>query len=135
MMLKQKTHVEISTEPLESAPVISVGEDNSVFSSLAASLSEIRKLNGVIGYILRNNTSAIIDLTEQEKITEWAILSSQISESSNEIANQFHLADIESLLVEGKYVKVLCMSLGDNKIGIFMEKTATHAWMIKRILL
>ena len=133
-MLKQKTHVEISTEPLESAPVISVGEDNSVFSSLAASLSEIRKLNGVIGYILRNNTSAIIDLTEQ-KITEWAILSSQISESSNEIANQFHLADIESLLVEGKYVKVLCMSLGDNKIGIFMEKTATHAWMIKRILL
>ena len=134
MMLKQKTHVEISTEPLESAPVISVGEDNSVFSSLAASLSEIRKLNGVIGYILRNNTSAIIDLTEQ-KITEWAILSSQISESSNEIANQFHLADIESLLVEGKYVKVLCMSLGDNKIGIFMEKTATHAWMIKRILL
>ena len=135
MMLKQKTHVEISTEPLESAPVISVGEDNSVFSSLAASLSEIRKLNGVIGYILRNNTSAIIDLTEQEKITEWAILSSQISESSNEIANQFHLADIESLLVEGKYVKVLCMSLGDNKIGIFMERTATHAWMIKRILL
>jgi len=135
MMLKQKTHVEISTEPLESAPVISVGEDNSVFSSLAASLSEIRKLNGVIGYILRNNTSAIIDLTEQEKITEWAILSSQIFESSNEIANQFHLADIESLLVEGKYVKVLCMSLGDNKIGIFMERTATHAWMIKRILL
>jgi predicted regulator of Ras-like GTPase activity (Roadblock/LC7/MglB family) len=135
MMMKQKTQVEISTEPLESAPVISVGEDNSVFSSLAASLAEIRKLKGVIGYILRSNTSAIIDLTEQEKIIEWAILSYQISESSNEIAKQFNLADIESVLVEGKCVKVLCMSLGDNKIGIFMEKTATHAWIIKRILL
>jgi predicted regulator of Ras-like GTPase activity (Roadblock/LC7/MglB family) len=135
MVLKQKTTVEISTEPPENAPVISVGEHNSVFSNLAASLAEIRKLKGVIGYILRSNTSAIIDLTEQEKIIEYAILSSQITESSNEIATQFNLADIESVLVEGKFVKVLCMSIGDNRIGIFMERTATHAWIIKRILL
>lgn len=133
--MKQKTNVEISTEPHEDAPVISVGEDNSVFSSLAASLAEIRKLKGVKGYILRSNTSAILDLTEQEKISEWAILSSQISESSNEIAKQFNLADIESVLVEGKCVKVLCMSIGDNRIGIFMERAATHAWIIKRILM
>ncbi len=119
----------------EGGPVISVGEDNSVFSSLAASLAEIRKLRGVMGYILRSNTSAIIDLTEQEKIIEYAILLSQISESSNEMAKQFKLADIESVLVEGKFVKVLCMSIGDNRIGIFMERTATHAWIIKRILL
>jgi len=133
--MKQKTQVEVSTEPLECAPVILAGEDNSVFSILASSLAEIRKLKGVIGYILRSNTSALIDLTEQEKIIEWAILSSQISESSNEIAKQFNLEEIESVLVEGKCVKVLCMSVGDNKIGIFMEKTATHAWIIKRILL
>ena len=135
MMLKQKTNVEISTETNDSAPVISVGDDNTVFENLAASLAEIRKLKGVTGYILRSNTSAIIDLTEQDKIIEYAILSSQISESSNEIAMQFNLADIESVLVEGKNVKVLCMSVGDNRIGIFMERTATHAWIIKRILL
>jgi predicted regulator of Ras-like GTPase activity (Roadblock/LC7/MglB family) len=134
-LLKQKTNVEISNEPPEDAPVISVGEDNSVFSSLAASLTEIRKLKGVMGYILRSNTSAIIDLTEQEKIIDYAILLSQITESSNEMAKQFNLADIESVLVEGKCVKVLCMSIGDNKIGVFMERTATHAWIIKRILL
>jgi predicted regulator of Ras-like GTPase activity (Roadblock/LC7/MglB family) len=134
-LLKQKTNVEISTEPPEGAPVISVGEDNSVFSSLAESLAEIRKLKGVMGYILRSNTSAIIDLTEQEKIIEYAILLSQITESSNEMAKQFNLADIESVLVEGKFIKVLCMSIGDNRIGIFMERTATHAWIIKRILL
>lgn len=135
MVLKQKTNVEISTETNDSAPVISVGDDNTVFENLAASLAEIRKLKGVTGYILRSNTSAIIDLTEQDKIIEYAILSSQISESSNEIAMQFNLADIESVLVEGKNVKVLCMSVGDNRIGIFMERTATHAWIIKRILL
>ena len=134
-MLKQKTNIEISTELPDGVAVISVGEDNSVFASLAASLAEIRKLKGVMGYILRSNTSAIIDLTEQEKIIEYAILSSQISESSSEMAKQFNLADIESVLVEGKSVKVLCMSIGENRIGIFMEKTATHAWIIKRILL
>jgi predicted regulator of Ras-like GTPase activity (Roadblock/LC7/MglB family) len=133
--LKQKTNVELSTEPPDGVAVISVREDSSVFSSLAASLAEIRKLKGVMGYILRSNTSAIIDLSEQEKIIEYAILSSQIFESSNEIAKQFNLADIESVLVEGKCVKVLCMSIGDNRIGIFMERTATHAWIIKRILL
>jgi len=134
-LLKQKTNVEILTEIPEGGPVISVGEDNSVFSSLASSLAEIRKLRGVMGYILRSNTSAIIDLTEQERIIEYAILLSQITESSNEMAKQFKLADIESVLVEGKFVKVLCMSIGDNRIGVFMERTATHAWIIKRILL
>ena len=135
MMLKQKTNVEILTEFPQGVPVISAGEDNSVFSSLAASLAEIRKLKGVMGYILRSNTSAIVDLTEQEKIIEYAILLSQITESTSEMAKQFNLTDIESVLVEGKCVKVLCMSIGDNKIGVFMERTATHAWIIKRILL
>jgi predicted regulator of Ras-like GTPase activity (Roadblock/LC7/MglB family) len=51
------------------------------------------------------------------------------------MANQFNMADIESVLVEGKNVKVLCMSLSENRISVFMEKTATHAGIIKRILL
>jgi predicted regulator of Ras-like GTPase activity (Roadblock/LC7/MglB family) len=133
--LTQKTTVEIATELPAEAAVISVGDDNSGFANLAASLAEIRKLKGVSGYILRSETSAIVDLTEQDKIIEYAILSSQISESSREIAKQFSMADIESVLVEGKNVKVLCMSVGENKISVFMEKTATHAWIIKRILL
>jgi hypothetical protein len=40
-----------------------------------------------MGYVLRSETSAIIDLTEQDKIIDYAILSSQISESSLEMAN------------------------------------------------
>lgn len=134
-MLKQKTSTELATELPDVAAVISVGDDNSVFTNLAASLAEIRKLKGVMGYILRSDTSAIIDLTEQEKIIEYAVLSSQISESSIEMAKQFNMADIESVLVEGKNVKVLCMSVSENRISVFMEKSATHAWIIKRILL
>ena len=135
MLSKQKTTAEAEVEVSENAPVISAGEENSGFANLAASLAEIRKLKGVCGYILRSDTSAIVDLSEQDKIIEYAILSSQIAESSREIAKQFNMADIESVLVEGKSVKVLCMSVGENKIGVFMDKTATHDWIIKRILL
>ncbi len=133
--MKQKTCTETSTEFTDSVAVISVGDDNALFANLSASLVEIRKLKGVMGYILRSETSAIIDLTEQDKIIDYAVLSSQISESSLEMAKQFNLSNIESVLVEGKSAKVLCMNVGENKIGIFMEKTATHAWIIKRILL
>ena len=136
--MKQKiTIATISESPenTEGAAVISIGDENSEFANLTAGLAEIRKLKGVLGYILRSNSSAIIDLNEQEKIIEYAILSTQISESSLEMAKQFNMADVESVLVEGKNVKVLCMTVRENRISIFMEKTATHAWIIKRILL
>ena len=135
-MLKPKTSTnEAETAIANEVAVISVDEENSGFASLSASLAEIRKLKGVIVYILRSNTSAIIDLNEQDKIIEYAVLSTQMHDSSQEIAKQFNLGETESILVEGKNVKVLCMSIGENKISVFMEKSATHAWIIKRILL
>ena len=132
-MLKQKTNDQSATELHDSTAVISVGDDSPMFVDLAASLLEIRKLNGIMGYILRNNTAAIIDLTEQDKIMEYAILSYQISESSSEISKQFNLTDIKSVLVEGKTVKVLCMNISGNQISVFMEKTANFDSLMKRI--
>ena len=132
-MLKQKINDQSATELHDGTAVISVGDDSPMFVDLAASLVEIRKLNGIMGYILRNNTAAIIDLTEQDKIMEYAILSYQIFESSSEISKQFNLTDIKSVLVEGKTVKVLCMNISGNQISVFMEKTATFDSLIKRI--
>jgi predicted regulator of Ras-like GTPase activity (Roadblock/LC7/MglB family) len=133
--MKQKKCTETSTELIDSAAVISVGDDKDVFADLSTILAEIRKLKGVIGYILRSESSAIVDVTEQDKIIDYALLSSQIYESSFEMTKQFNISNIESVLVEGKSVKVLCMSVGENKIGVFMEKTAAHAWITKRVLL
>ncbi len=67
------------------APVISVGGESSVFSDLAATLAEVRKLKGVIGYILRSNTAAVIDLVPKESVTDYALLSSQISTSGRSL--------------------------------------------------
>lgn len=135
-MLQQKTSANAAETTLTNEVVItSVDGENSAFASLSASLAEIRKLKGVIGYILRSNTSAILDLTEPDKITQKVILSSQIHDSCQEIGKQFNLGEMESVLVEGENVKVLCMSIGENKISVFMEKNATHSWIIKRILI
>ena len=134
-MLQQETSANETETALTSQVVItSVDGENSVFESLSASLAEIRKLKGVLGYILRSGTSAIIDLTESDKIIEKAILSSQIHDSCQEIEKQFNLGEMESVLVEGENVKVLCMSIGENNTSIFMEKNATHSGIIKRIL-
>lgn len=124
---------QINENPSENEPI--VGVDNSVFTNLAATLSEIRKLKGVTGYILRSNTAAIVDLAQKEAGTEYAMLSQEIQDCSKGILKQFNLADVESVLVEGKAVKVLCMTLGENCIAVFMNKACVHSWIVKRILL
>jgi predicted regulator of Ras-like GTPase activity (Roadblock/LC7/MglB family) len=108
-------------------------EENPAFENLSAQLAEIRKINGVVGYILRSATSATIDLKEPGKIVEYAILSSQVLDSSKEISDLFEIGDVENILVEGKDIKVLCMTIGENKISIFMEKTVDHADILNRI--
>ena len=134
--MKSKTSIkEVEIESSNEVAMISFGEDNSVFASLSASLAEIRKLEGVIGYILRSNSSALVDISESDKIMQYAILSSEMHDCSKQIAEHFSLGEPESMLVEGESVKVLCMSIGENKVNVFMEKSATHAWIIKRILL
>ncbi len=115
--------------------MITVSESASVFSDLAVTLAEIRKLKGVKGYILRSNTAAVVDLTPKEVLTEYAILSSQISNCSRNLADKFNLTDMESIIVEGTSVKVLCMGIGENRLSIFMDKSCGHTWVVKRILL
>jgi predicted regulator of Ras-like GTPase activity (Roadblock/LC7/MglB family) len=118
----------------EVAIATSVDCEDSAFTSLGASLAEIRKLDGVIGYILRSNTSAMLDLAELDKISQYAALTYQLNESSLEIAKQLNFAEVESVLVEGGNLKVLFMRIGENKVSVFMEKSASHSEIIKQIL-
>jgi len=108
-------------------------EEDETYMDLSNKLAEIRKDNGVIGYILRSTTSATIDLKEPEKIVEYAIFSSQALDSSQEISDLYELGDVKNVIIEGKERKALCMDIYGNKISIFMEKTADHADILKRI--
>ena len=125
----------------ENATAITVDEDeldanteeDETFKTLADKLAKIRKKPGVIGYIIRNTTTANIDLNEPEKIVDYAIFSSQALDSSQEISDQYELDDVTSVLIEGKQAKALCMNIEGNKISIFMEKDADHASILERI--
>ena len=108
-------------------------EKNETYKDLTDKLAKIRKQSGVVGYIIRNATSAAIDIEEPEKLVEYAIFSSQMMDSSQEISDQFKLGDITSVLIEGKQNKALWMNIEGNKISIFMEKDADDADILKYI--
>jgi predicted regulator of Ras-like GTPase activity (Roadblock/LC7/MglB family) len=131
-MVKQKRSIHETATTVIVDDVTSSEEDQ-VFADLSKNLAEIRKAQGVIGYILRSTTAATIDLKEPEKLVEYAILSSQVLDSSREISELFELGDVESTLIEGKEIKALCLVIGENKISIFMEKNADDADILKKV--
>jgi len=127
MVKKKKSFQEVATvgEPL-------AVEATSV-SNLRVSLEEIKTYEGVIGYILRNSTSAAIDLKDPTKIIDYAILSSSALDASEELSGLFNLGDIKEIVVEGKDVKVLSFAVDENKISIFMEKNADREKILRKL--
>ena len=76
----------------------------------------------------------MLDLAEATKQVSTPFCPIRSSESCPEIAKQLSVAEVESVLVEGRSLKVLFMKIGENKISVFMEKDASQFGIIKRIL-
>ncbi len=108
-------------------------EEASSADDLRASLEEIKGYEGVIGYILRNSTSAAIDLKDPSKLIEYAILSSSAIDAGEELSKLFNLGDVKEILVDGKNVKAISFTVNDNKISVFMEKNANLEKILKRL--
>ena len=102
-------------------------------NDLRARLDEIKAYDGVIGYILRNSTSAAIDLKDPTKIIDYAILSSSALDASQEMSELFNLGDVKDIIVEGKDVKVLSLTVDENKISVFMEKNADCSKILRKL--
>jgi predicted regulator of Ras-like GTPase activity (Roadblock/LC7/MglB family) len=119
MVKKKRDSQEVAAigEPIAAEEVASV--DN-----LRASLEEVKTYDGVIGYILRNSNSAAIDLKDPMKIIDYAIISSSALDAGEELSRFFDLGEVKDIVVEGKNVKVLCLTVGENKVSVFMEKDA-----------
>ena len=132
-MVKKKQSQETETAiVVDEDEIADTPEEDQTFKDLSAKLVKLCKDRDVIGYIIRNKTSATIDLEKPEKLAEYAIFSSQVLESSQEISDQFKLGDVENVLIEGKDSQTLCMNIEGNKISIFMEKTADHVDILKQ---
>jgi predicted regulator of Ras-like GTPase activity (Roadblock/LC7/MglB family) len=121
-------------------PVVVGNQDTAIleaspFKIISENLKSIRNLKGVMGYIIRNGASAAIDLQEPEKLVEYAIFTSQVVDSSQELAKLFSVGDISTVLVEGENLKVLTMIIKENKINIFMKKSVDHVKIAEKISL
>lgn len=108
-------------------------EENISLNNLRANLDEIKTYDGVIGYILRNSTSAAIDLKDPTKLIDYAIISSSALDASEELSKLFDLGAVKDIVVEGKGAKVLSLIIGENKISIFLEKDADCEKILKKL--
>jgi predicted regulator of Ras-like GTPase activity (Roadblock/LC7/MglB family) len=132
-MVKKTPKQETATAVIVDESELSASSEDQTFTDLGSELAEIRKAKDVIGYIIRNTTSATIDLKEPEKIVEYAIFSSQLMDSTREISDLLEIGDIKNIFVEGKETNALCMTIDGNKISIFMEKNADYSRILKRL--
>jgi predicted regulator of Ras-like GTPase activity (Roadblock/LC7/MglB family) len=117
-MVKQRKSPEETASELEPIAV----ERTTCEDNIRLVLEEIKKCDGVIGYILKNTTSATIDLNDPTKLIDYATLSSSTFEASEQLSELFDLGKIKNMKVEGKDINTLHLSIDENDISIFMEK-------------
>jgi len=128
-MVKKKR----SFQEVEAVTAPMAVEETSSMNNIRANLEEIKTYNGVIGYILRNSASAAIDLNDPTKIIDYAILSSSALDASEELSELFNLGEVKDIIVEGKEVKMLSLTVGENKVSIFMEKDADCEKILRKL--
>jgi predicted regulator of Ras-like GTPase activity (Roadblock/LC7/MglB family) len=90
-------------------------------------LDEMKANEGIDGYILRNTRAASIDLNDPTKLIDYAILSSSAKEAGQELSQTFDLGEIENVFINGKSVKLLSLTIGENDISVFMKKSMDHS--------
>ncbi len=127
MAKKKKTVQQVAavTEPLTF--------EESHVNNLRANLEETKTYDGVIGYILRNSTSAAIDLKDPTKLIDYAILSSSALDAGEVLSEDFNLGAVKSIIVEGKNVKVLSLTVSENRISVFMDKEANCEKVLRKL--
>jgi len=138
MARKKRNVTEAPTTVLEeesSIPIISstVEEDLDI-KLLRERLAEISQAEGVTGYIIRNATSAAIDLKDTSNLVGFALLSSHAADAYQEFSAMFNLGEVGHTLLEGQTAKVLCLTIGENTVSVFMEKTIDHMKILERLL-
>ncbi len=132
MVRKRNLSVDATTTMTEDSSILLPLEESETFEELRSSLAEINKIPGVKGYILRNSTTAVIDLQNTEKLVEYALLLSEATDYIQSISCLFNLKTTNAV-VNGKELKMLCLVLGETNLGIFVDKNVDHADIFKRI--
>jgi len=130
MPIKKKVPQVETAEQVEWAPKVEVKEQ---VADLRTVLDRIQAREGVIGYILRASTSAAVDIKDPSKIIDYAVLSASALESAESLSEAFELGKLCSIVVEGKELKILLLTIGEHRISVFMEKNVDHNSIYREI--
>jgi predicted regulator of Ras-like GTPase activity (Roadblock/LC7/MglB family) len=127
-LVKKKSlqEVEAVTEPI-------AVEEATAVNSLKANLEAIKECDGVVGYIVRNTTSASIDLKDPTKIIDYAILSSSALDAGKVLSELFDLGDANNIVVNGKSIKMVSLIVGESKVSLFMDKSADSEKVLRKL--
>jgi predicted regulator of Ras-like GTPase activity (Roadblock/LC7/MglB family) len=133
MPVRKKTIQADAEEQVDWAPKIEEKEEKTEIADLKSMLDDIKPRQGIIGYIIRGPTSASVDIKDPSRIIDYAALSSEAAESSENLSNTFGLGKVCYVILEGKNLKVLSLTKGEQQISIFMEKNVDHDQIYKEI--
>jgi len=130
-MVRQKKNVEESVIEREVEPV--AVEKATVEDRLRPIVGEIKKCDGVIGYILKNTESATIDLDDPTKLADYATLSSLTFEATEKLSELFELGRVRVVKVEGNDTKVLQLRIDENDVSFFLEKSVDTRKILQKM--
>jgi predicted regulator of Ras-like GTPase activity (Roadblock/LC7/MglB family) len=100
---------------------------------LRMNLEEVKSYDGVVGYIMRNTTSASVDLKDPAKIVDYAILSSTAFDATEELSEIFGMGDLKDITVSGKNLRMLSLIVDESKVSVFMENNADIGKVMRKI--
>jgi len=130
MPVKKKVPQVETAEQIDWAPKAEAKEQ---VADLRAVLDRIKGREGVIGYILRASTSAAVDIKDPSKIIDYAVLSASALESAESLSEAFGLGKLNNIVVEGKDLKILLVTIGEHRVSVFMEKNMDHNLIYKEL--
>jgi predicted regulator of Ras-like GTPase activity (Roadblock/LC7/MglB family) len=125
---------EDSIETQAMVEITASASEQSSFEDLAALLNDLCDSDTIMGYILKNDITAKINLKDSAKVVDFAMLSSQAFDSAAEISASFGVGSINNIVIDGTDIKVLCVNAGENAASVFMEKNTDHVSILNKLL-
>ena len=130
----QTTFNELKSEFIVRQSDLATGEEARVFKKLLSILADLRKNNEISGFILKNSVQAVADLDKPGDLAELAVLISQVFETSASLLAACTGGQTSYSILECSKLVVLCLHLGGNQVGIFMEKSVDCANILEKIV-
>ena len=63
----------------------------------------------------------------------YALLSSTVFDVSQNITEDLHIGELETIVTEGEETKILSITIDNHRISIFMEKHVNHDKICKKL--